>query len=993
MLTMTQPRRLPAGGRIDRSRALAFEFDGKPLSGYAGDTLASALLANDMHLVGRSFKYHRPRGILSAGGEEPNALVQLGLGAFAEPNARATRIELYDGLVAHSQNRWPSLAFDLAAINDRLSPLLPAGFYYKTFMWPPAMWMRYERAIRRMAGLGRAPEAPDPDRYDRMHAHCDVLVIGAGPAGLAAALAAGRAGARVILADDQPEPGGQLLAERFEIGARPALAWVAAAVEELATMPDARVLARTTVTGYYDHNFLVACQRLVQTHGPSSAHGAPRERLWKIRAREVVIATGSIERAIVFPDNDRPGIMLANSVRAYVNRYGVAPGSQVAIVTTNDDAYRTALDLAGAGIAIAAVVDMRGDAQGFLPQRARARGIEVLTGHTVVAAEGRKRVSAIRVRAGEDGPEREIGCDLLAMSGGWMPAVHLYSQSRGKLEFDAGLGAYVPGAPAQAVQCAGAAAGKLMLRDALVQGHTAGVSAARRAGFAPPAEAPALQTSDPEEADSAPQRAHAGQRGRRKQFVDFQSDVTLADIALAAREGYEGAEHLKRYTTTGMGVDQGKTGNLNAMAALAAVRGCAIAEVGVTTFRPPYMPLGFGAIAGADSGEMFDPVRKTPVHTWHESRGAVFEDVGLWKRAWYYPRNDESMRDAVDRECRAARASVGMLDASTLGKIDVQGKDAAEFLDRIYCNNVRTLAAGRCRYGLMLRQDGMVFDDGVIARLAEDRFLLSTTTGGAARVLGWLEEWLQTEWPQLDVYCTSVTEQYAQIALSGPASAELLAPLTTVQLDAMPFMSVREGQVAGISARVFRVSFTGALGYEVQVPASRGYELWTTLMGAGERFGITPYGTEAMHVLRAEKGFIIVGQETDGSVTPVDLGLERMLASGKQYIGKRSLNRPALRGAGRKQLVGLLTDPAGTVLPEGAQLVVEPGGAPPLAMQGHVTSSYFSVNCGRAIALALVKDGVARIGETLYAALPTGAVKTIVTAPTFLDAPAGSAHG
>jgi len=986
---MAQPRRLPAGGRIDRTRPFGFEFDGRAFTGYAGDTLASALLANDVHLIGRSFKYHRPRGILSAGAEEPNALVQLGVGAYTEPNARATLTELYHGMVAQSQNRWPSLEFDLGAINDRLSRLLPAGFYYKTFMWPTAMWMRYERGIRRMAGLGRAPEAPDPDRYDRMHAHCDVLVVGAGPAGLAAALAAGRAGARVILADDQPEPGGQLLAERFEIGARPALAWVATVMAELATMPEVQVLARTTVTGYYDHNYLVASQEL----GNDPASHLPRQRLWKIRAREVVIATGSIERPIVFPDNDRPGIMLAHSVRAYVNRYGVAAGSRVAIVTTHDDAYRTALDLAAAGVAIAVVVDMRPDAQGFLPQRVRARGIDVLTGHVVAATHGRKRVSAVRVRAENTGAEREIECDLLAMSGGWVPTVHLHSQSRGRIEFDAGIAAFVPGAASQAARCAGAVTGAFLLRDALAQGHAAGVSAALGAGFRSNMESALPQTSDPEEAAGAPQLAHVGRPGRAKQFVDFQSDVTLADIALATREGYAGTEHLKRYTTAGMGVDQGKTGNVNTLAALAATRGCTPEEVGVTTFRPPYMPLGFGPIAGADRGELFEPIRNTPIHAWHADNGAAFEDVGQWKRAWYYPRGGESMRVAVDRECHAARAAVAMLDASTLGKIDVQGADAAEFLDRIYCNNVRTLSVGRCRYGLMLRQDGMVFDDGVIARLAEHRFLLSTTTGGAARVLSWLEEWLQTEWPQLNVYCTSVTEQYAQIALSGPASAELLTPLTTVKLDAMPFMSVREGQVAGIPARVFRVSFTGALGYEVQVPANRAYELWTTLLGAGQRFGITPYGTEAMHVLRAEKGFIIVGQETDGSVTPVDLGLERMLASGKQYIGKRSLRRSALSGPGRKQLVGLLTEAPEIVVPEGAPLVAEPGGTVPMAMEGHVTSSYFSANCGRSIALALVKNGIARIDETLYAALPGGYVQVRVTAPGFLNDETGKAHG
>ncbi len=991
---MTQSNRLSAGGRIDRTRALRFRFDARELTGFAGDTLASALLANDVHFVGRSFKYHRPRGILSAGEEEPNALVQLAEGAFTEPNARATLTELYDGLVAQSQNRWPTLAFDLGSVTDRLSGLLPAGFYYKTFMWPRSMWKSYEKPIRRMAGLGRAPELPDPDRYERVHAHCDVLVIGAGPAGIAAALAAGRMGARVILADQQSEPGGQLLAERFEIDASPGLAWVNAALAELGAMPEFSLLDRTTVTGYYDHNFLIGCQRLTEHLGPRAASKLARARLWKIRARQVVLATGSHERPVVFPDNDRPGIMLAGAARAYANRYGVRPGSRALILTANDDAYRTALDLASVGVAIAAVVDMRAEAQAYLPQRVRARGIEVLCGHGIVATQGRTRVSAVRVRPLDaSAPVREIACDLVCMSGGWMPSVHLFSQSRGQLGYDEAVGAFVPGHASQPVRCAGAASGAFALRDALSQGFVTGAHAAQDAGFGVARVPDTPETVEPEEAAGDTRHAFgATASSRRKQFVDFQNDVTAADIALAAREGYDQPELLKRYTTAGMGTDQGKTGNLNALAILATLRDLPIAAVGATTFRPPYMPLSFGAIAGADTGELFEPVRKTPMHAWHEKNGALFEDVGKWKRPWYYPRGGESMRAAVNRECKAARNSLGILDASTLGKIDIQGPDAAEFIDRIYCNSFRSLAIGRCRYGLMLRQDGMVFDDGVSARLGERHYLMSTTTGGAARVLAWLEEWLQTEWPQLKVYCTSVSEQYAQIALTGPRSTELLGPLTDVKLDTMPFMSVRVGRVAGIPARVFRISFSGAPGYEVAVPAGRGYELWTTLMGAGERFGITPYGTEAMHVLRAEKGFIIVGQETDGSVTPVDLGFERMDATPRSFIGRRSLQRVDLLRADRKQLVGLLTESPETVLPEGAQVVTGPKLLTPVAMLGHVTSSYYSANCGRSIALALVKGGRGRIGETLHAVLDGALVKVSVTAPRFLQDATGTSH-
>ena len=992
---MSQPNRLSAGGRIDRSCPLTFYFDGRALAGFAGDSLSSALLANDVHLVGRSFKYHRPRGILSAGAEESNALVQLGEGAFTEPNARATLTELYDGLVAQSQNRWPTLAFDLGALNDRLSGLLPAGFYYKTFMWPASMWMSYEKLIRRMAGLGRAPELPDPDRYDQMHAHCDVLVVGAGPAGIAAALAAGRAGARVMLAEQQHEAGGQLLAERFEIDANPAMAWVNAALTELRAMAEFSLLERTTVTGYYDHNFLIGCQRLTDHLGPRVDCKLPRARLWKIRARQVVLASGSHERPLVFPDNDRPGIMLAGAARAYVNRYGVRPGSRAVIVTANDDGYRTVLDLASAGVVIAAVVDMRPEAQTYLPQSVRARGVEVLCGHVIAATQGRRRVSAVRVRPLDgSAPAREIACDLVCMSGGWMPSVHLFSQSRGELGYDEVLGAFVPGRAFQPVRCAGAVNGAFTLHAALSQGFLAGAQAAHETGFGDGHGPVTPETVEPEEAAADTRHAlSATARSRRKQFVDFQNDVTVADIALAAREGYDESELLKRYTTAGMGVDQGKTGNLNALAVLATLRDTPVAAVGTTSFRPPYTPLEFGAIAGADTGELFEPARKTPIHAWHERNGAVFENVGQWKRPWYYPRSGENMRAAVNRECRIARTGIGILDASTLGKIDIQGPDSAQFIDRIYCNGFRSLALGRCRYGLMLRQDGMVFDDGISARLDEHHYLMSTTTGGAARVLAWLEEWLQTEWPQLKVYCTSVTEQYAQIALSGPHSTELLGQLTDVQLAKMPFMSVREGHVAGIPARVFRISFSGAPGYEVAVPAGRGYELWTTLMGAGERFDITAYGTEAMHVLRAERGFFSVDQETDGSVTPVDLGFERIAELSKPFIGKRSLQRTDMLRADRKQLVGLLTEAPETVLPEGTQLVAAPDLATPVVMLGHVTSSYYSANCGRSIALALVKGGRDRIGDTLYAPLDAGVVKVTLTAPRFLDDAAGTNHG
>ena len=1006
---MSQPNRTGAGGRIDRARELRFRFDDRQYVGHPGDTLASALLANDVHFVARSFKYHRPRGILAAGGEEPNALVTL-RGEVSEPNARATQVELHEGLEADSQNCWPSLGWDVGALAERASALLAAGFYYKTFMWPASMWRHYERLLRRAAGLGRAPEHADPAAYEHVHAHCDVLVVGAGPAGLTAALAAGRAGARVILADGQPEAGGRLLSERAELDGRPALAWVGAATQSLRALAEVRVLQRTTIAGYYDHNYLIGCETV---RDGTAANAVLRQRLWKIRAREVVLATGALERALIFPDNDRPGIMLASAVRTYLNRHGVRAGERVVVVTGNDDAYRTALDLAGAGTSVVAIIDLRAEARGFLPQQARARGIEVLTGYAIAGSDGRTRVRRLTAYA-PDGIHRNFECDLVAMSGGWVPNVQLHAQARGRLVYDNELDAFVPGESMQAATSAGAARGGLSLRDALIQGWDGGSRAAEACGFARLAFLDMPQPAEPAESDgtaphawrlasaakSYPQRGRtpmwtspSGPRasGARKAFVDYHTDVTVADIALAVQEGYEVPEHVKRYTTAGMGVDQGKTGSMNTLAVLAELRAMPVGAFAATTSRPPAEPLGFGGIAGANTGVLFDPIRTTPMHAWHQRHGAVFEDVGQWRRARYYPHAGESMRAALERECLAVRRGLGIFDASTLGKIDVQGRDATELIDRIYCNDMRSLAIGRCRYGLMLRQDGMVFDDGVVARLAEHHYLMTTTTGGAAGVAHWIEDWLQTEWPELEVYCTPVGEQYAQIALAGPHCVEALAPLTDVRLAAMPYMSLREGTVAGIPARILRVSFSGALGYEIAVPAGRGRELWATLIGAGERFGITPYGTEAMHVLRAEMGYIIIGQETDGSVTPIDLGFDRMLAHDKWFIGKRSLARPDLQRRDRKQLVGLVTEPQDTVLAEGAQLVAEPVDASrrlhaPVAMLGHVTSSYYSAACGRAIALALVKAGVSRLGESLYAVADGPPLKVTLTAPRFIMA-------
>lgn len=968
--------RTPEGGRIDRTRAIGFTFDGRPLTGHPGDTLASALLANGIHLVGRSFKYHRPRGILSAGPEEPSALVRLEKGGYAEPNLRATQVELYEGLSAASQNAWPSLGFDLGAVTGLLSRLFVAGFYYKTFMHPRSLWMRlYEPLIRRAAGLGRAPRQRDPDRYDKMHAHCDVLVVGAGPAGLAAALEAARSGARVILADEQNELGGSLLnasllGSRETVEGMPAGEWIARAEAELASLPETRILRRTTATGYYDHNHLTLVERRTDHLPRGSAPGISRQRLWNLRAGRVVLATGAHERPLVFAGNDRPGIMLAGAARSYANRYGVRPGRRAVVLTNNDSAYRAALDLHAAGIAIAAILDLRPEATGALADQARAAGIPVMTGRAVTGTRGARRVKAVEVMAltpdgtGIVGEPVRIACDLLLMSGGWNPAVHLFSQSPGKLRWDEEKACFLPERSIQAVTCVGACAGDFGAGD-----FGAGEAPMRPLWLLP---SPA---------------------GLAKHFVDFQNDVTAADLLLASREGYQSVEHLKRYTTTGMGTDQGKTSNVNALAILAGSLAAPIPAVGTTTFRPPYTPVSFGTLAGRDVGALSDPVRVTPMHEAHVAAGAVFEDVGQWKRPWYFPRTGETMDEAVRRECRAVRQAVGALDASTLGKIDIQGPDAALFLDRVYTNAWGKLGIGRCRYGLMCREDGMVMDDGVTTRLGPDHFLMTTTTGNAAKVLDWLEDYLQTEWPGLRVHLTGVTEHWATAAIAGPRARELLAALAPgldLSPESFPFMSMKEAEVAGLPARIFRISFTGELSYEINVPARHGAHLWTEILG----LGATPYGTEAMHVLRAEKGYVIVGQETDGTVTPFDLGMGWIVSKQKaDFIGKRSFSRRDTSRSDRKQLVGLLTRDPREILPEGAQIVADPGGAAPVPMLGHVTSSYWSETLGRSIALALLKDGPSLVDRIVHAPLGSRTVACQVTRPVFYDPEGARLHG
>ncbi|QOF75433.1 sarcosine oxidase subunit alpha (plasmid) [Aminobacter sp. SR38] len=987
--------RISAKGRIDRHKPVRFTFNGTSYAGFAGDTLASALLANGVHLVGRSFKYHRPRGILSAGSEEPNALVgaDRGPGRF-EPNNRATVLEVFDGLNTTSQNHWPSLQRDIGAVNDAFYMLFSAGFYYKTFMWPKSFWNKvYEPLIRGAAGLGNSPTAPDPDTYASRFAHCDVLVVGAGPAGLAAALEAGKGGAKVMLVDEQAELGGSLLSETDAgINGLSGWQWLEETRAALAAMNNVTVLPRTTAIGYYHQNLVGLCQRLTD-HLANPPESAPRERMWKVRAKQVVLAQGSIEKPLVFDGNDRPGVMLAGAARSYLNRYGVKVGDRPAVVTSHDSAWLAAFDLAQAGVKIAAIVDLRASVADHLLARAKALGIEVLAGWTVTGTSGRLRVSSVRAnpvsRNGVVGPARTIVCDALLMSGGWTPSVHLFSHTKGKLDWNEDRQMFLPGECPEQSRCAGAGNGSFGLAAALAEGAASGAGAAADAGYAAAAAAYRVDGEVTLTGVSNRELPTDKNAAGAKAFVDFQNDVTAKDIRLAVREGFRSIEHIKRYTTTGMATDQGKTSNINGLAiASDAVKRPAPA-VGLTTFRPPYTPTTFGAFAGYARGSLFEVTRKTPIDAWAEENGAVFEPVSLWRRAWYFPKPGEDMHKAVARECAAVRESLGMFDASTLGKIEIVGPDAAEFLNRMYTNPWSKLAPGRCRYGVLLGEDGFIRDDGVIGRMTSDRFHVTTTTGGAARVLSLMEDYLQTEWPELKVWLTSTTEQWAVIALNGPNARKLLEPLVEgidLSEEAFPHMSVAEGRICGVPTRLFRMSFTGERGYEINVPARYGRAIWEQLYQAGQQYGIIPYGTETMHVLRAEKGYIVVGQDTDGTLTPDDAALGWAIGKAKpDFVGKRSLTRPDMLKAHRKQLVGLLTSDPNTVLEEGAQIVLDPNQALPMKMVGHVTSSYWSATLGRSIALAVIEGGRAREGETIHVPTPGTTHTAKVVGTVFFD--------
>ncbi|MDP3265022.1 MAG: sarcosine oxidase subunit alpha family protein [Tabrizicola sp.] len=985
--------RLAKGGRlIDRTAAMDFHFNGKVMRGFAGDTLAAALLANDQMLMGRSFKYHRPRGVVGSGPEEPNALVNLGRGARLEPNQRATTTELFDGLEATSQNHWPSLEFDVGVVNNYAARFMPAGFYYKTFIHPRPFWKHvFEPVIRRAAGLGKAPTEGDADRYEQAYAFCDVLVVGGGVAGLLAAKAAADAGQRVILLEQTATLGGRTPVDEADIDGTPVDTWIAAIESDLRARDNVTIRTRTCGFGVYDHGYVLADER-VADHTPGD--GRPKHRLWRIRTAKIVTATGAIERPLSFAGNDIPGVMLASAVRDYVVNHAVSPGDRTVIATNNDSAYQTALALKAAGLEVPAILDARDTATGALPEAARAAGIRVLTGRGIAKVKGGKRVTGVAVctQAGEGAVLEEITCEAVAMSGGWSPVVHLFSHCGGKVKWDDNLSAFIPDASrppvnhdgSPMVSVVGAAAGCLSLANIL-------------AGLRDVSGKTAIRLPDvcqtPDGSVSIPpvwvMPQGAPIQLRSKMWLDYQNDVKVSDVQLASREGYQSVEHTKRYTTLGMATDQGKLSNINGLAVLADSLNEPIPQVGTTTFRPPYTPVTIGALAGESRGEIFQPLRRTPMHEWHEKSGAYFEPVGLWHRPYCFPRAGETHEQAVHREVLNTREKLGLLDASTLGKIIVKGPDAGRFLDMLYTGVMSTLPIGKCRYGLMCNEQGFLSDDGVVARLDEETFLCHTTSGGADRIHAWMEDWLQCEWWDWKVYTANVTEQYAQIAVVGPNARKLLETLggMDVSKETLPFMQSADGTLGGFPARVYRISFSGELSYEIAVPASQGAAFWEACHKAGASLGAMPYGTEALHVMRAEKGFIMIGDETDGTVIPQDLNLDWAISKKKaDYLGKRGQARTFLASPDRWKLVGFDTLD-GSAIPDGAYIVADgTNGNGQRNVQGRVTSTYHSPTLKRGIAMGLLKHGPQRMGEVVeFNTIQGETVKARVRDTVFFD--------
>jgi sarcosine oxidase subunit alpha len=973
---MSQKYRLDNIGYINRDKKISFTFNGKKYFGYEGDTLASALLANGIHLVGRSFKYHRPRGFFGAGVDEPNAKVQLYKGAKTEPNANATEVELVEGLIVKSQNCWPSVSFDFGAINNLFQKFFPAGFYYKTFMWPKSFWYKvYEPIIRKAAGLGVAPLKPDPDRYEHKYEYCDVLIAGSGPSGLASALAAAKNGARVILAEDKSRFGGSLLVDEVTIGNKKGKEWADEAISQLKSMPNVIVKNRSQVFGYYDHNMMVMFER-TRDHIENPNKFTPRQKLWYIRAKEIIISAGSIERPLIFGNNDRPGILLSSAAKEYLKVYGVLVGRKPIIFTNNDSAYDTAIEFKKNGIN-PLVVDTRTNSDSSVISEAKNLNIDIKFSHGIANTKGHLKVNSATIgkfnsdKSSYENLE-EVSCDCICVSGNWTPTVHLSSQSGNKLKFNETIDAFIPSQSRQKESTIGSANGSFTLKQALEDGFNKGFELSNKItnknskSTAPTSNERSYGEHDKFWCMPLPKNKHY------KRFVDFQNDVAVSDIELAVREGFRSIEHVKRYTTLGMATDQGKTSNLNGLQLVSNIEGKIVPEVGHTTFRPPYTAVTIGTIVGREVGKHYRPTRKSPMHEWHEKNNAVFVDAGLWLRPRYYKQGNESLEEAAKREANNVRKNVGVCDVTSLGKIDIKGPDTAEFLNRIYTNAWMKLPVGKARYGVMLREDGIVFDDGTTTRISENHFHMTTTTAQAVNVLAHLEYYLQVVWPELNVNVLSTTEQWAGAALAGPNSRELLSklfPETNILNEALPFMGYKESDLFGVPARIFRISFSGELAYEINVESSYGTFMWEKIIEFGQEMNIEPYGTEALSTLRIEMGHV-AGSELDGRTIPYDVSLEGMLSKKKDFIGKRSLTREAFLNPKREKVVGVIPLDKKTTIPEGSHLVKDGNASSPNPKLGHVSASCWSVEYNNPFSLAIIQDGKNRIGEKLYAVSP-----------------------
>jgi sarcosine oxidase, subunit alpha len=973
-----QLRRIASGGDIDRSKVISFEFNGTRYQGYHGDTLASALIANGVSLTARSFKYHRPRGIMGVGSEEPASFVEL-LDDDASSSQPITTVLIREGLRAKSVSGWPSLKYDFLSLNQLITKFIPAGFYYKTFKWPN--WYFFEPSIRRIAGLANAPkQAPTSGQYESRNWFCDVLVIGAGPAGLTAALTAARSGARTVLVDDDTHPGGGLLNRKDRVDNKAASDWVTSVTDELDSLSNVLRLQESIAWAYREQNLVIVTER-------QPVPELLLQRTWRIRARRVIIACGAIERTLVFANNDRPGVMLASAVQAYVNRYAVLPGNRAVIFTNNDSAYAAAADMMAAGIEIASIVDSRTNINDAM--RELVGDIPILINHVIISTVGRRRVRAVTVESRETGNSpsiKSIDCDLLCISGGWNPTIHLYSQSRSKLQYDDDLAAFVPHKAVQACECVGAAAGKFELGDILLGGNEAGARASNDCGFNPVATAvPSTDSSVPYsieplwQVNSSDTSANA--------FVDIQNDVTLNDVHLAVREGFGAIEHVKRYTTGGMGIDQGKTGGINIVGAVADRSNVALRDIGTTTYRSPFAPIEFGAIAGGRENSAVLPYRHTPMNQWNKDYGATMYEAGArWRRPGYYAKSGETFQETVNREALATRTNLAVYDGSPLGKFDICGPDASKLIDILYTNLFSSLKAGMGRYGMMLTEDGRILDDGVTVKLGENHYLMSTSTANAEVVHRHMQHFLQIERPKWNVWITPLTTQWSNATVCGPNAREFLSKIESdidFSLAEFPFMAMREGTVEGIKARVFRVSFTGELSFEINVQSRFALKLWERLFEIGEPLGLTPIGSEANHVLRVEKGFLSLGHEVDGTADPHDLGMSWIMSKKKvDYIGKRAVEIRRSAESPRRELVGLLMDDPTRLVTEGAPLT--PNGQLE-ASEGFVTACVWSVANSRSVALALLSNGRSRIGQTAHIRIKNEIVPATITQPCFYD--------